>query len=334
MFGEKVVLSQFDRLIAELLTVADRAKRALILPVYVVGILGSLTAPEFIRHLKEIIVFISLEENGWSRDQQPALKDAINIACTKSMERKQEVLNLMCEMVTHPANYVRNCVVLIFSGLISLLNLGQITERILPALTTLAADPETTVRNASIQTFGTVALSNLEDKEIMTKTSDKLDSLLNDEKNRAAVIKVYTKLIPSVPAPFRDVHILPNILRITEKEHHLETRSADHKKLNQLIFESYRALNGCVIDEEAISRLILPGLMNIQAEAEPSYKQILDSMVHDMQNAIAHLDVKNHPENSGTGSMIPGRAFLSKVSTGWTMPSMSMGMGMPGRKKE
>ena len=83
------------------------------------GVLGSLSSQEFLRKLKEIIVYVSLEENGWVRDQQSALKEAINIACAKSMERKQEILNLMCDMVTHPANYVRSTVVLIFGALVN-----------------------------------------------------------------------------------------------------------------------------------------------------------------------------------------------------------------------
>jgi len=307
--------------------------------VYLVGILGSLTSNEFMRRLKEIIVFVSLEENGWSRDQQSALKDAIQIGCSKSMERKQEILNLMCDLVTHPANFVRSSVVLIFGGLISILNMEQIVKKVIPSLVTLAGDPETSVRTASIQTFGTVVLVNLEDKEIMDKISRQLSSLLEDEKNRIPVIKVYTKLIPSVPAPFRDQNILPRILQVAEKEYHSETRSADHKKLNQVIFESYRALNGCVIDEEAISHLILPGLLTIQADAEPSYKQMLDSMVHDMQAALGHLDTKTQPHHvdPNASNTASGKTFLSRVSTGWNMPSMaipSMSMGIPGRKKD
>ncbi len=92
-----------------------------------------------------------------------------------------------------------------------------------------------------------------------------------------------------------------------------------------------------VIDEEAIVHFILPGLQNIQGEAEPSYKHMLDSMINDMQTAIRHDDPKAKHEDTNTfntlnASNLMGKAF-SKVSSGWAMPSMSV-PGIPGRKKE
>ena len=82
------------------------------------GVLGSLGSPNFTNRLKELIVLISLEESGWTREQQGPLKESIHIACIKSGERKQEIVNLLCDLVVHPANYVRHCVVQILSGLV------------------------------------------------------------------------------------------------------------------------------------------------------------------------------------------------------------------------
>jgi len=291
--------------------------------------LGSLPSQDFIKHLKQLIAFISLEEAGWTRAEQDTLKESVILACSRSMERKQEILHLLYDFVVHPANYVRHCTVQILDALISILNSEEVSKNLLPALSTLGGDHDFAIRSSSIQAFGNVARANLEDSGILDTIGHQMISFLEDEKNRIPVIKVLTTLVPTVPASFRDKYILPNLLKVSEKEHFQETKSTEHKKVNQLLFESFRAFNGCVIDEDAIINYILPGLQNIQSDADQSYKPMLDSMVFDMQNAVKHEEIKPKHEESN----IMGKAFFSKVSQGWAMPSMSM-PGIPGRKKE
>ena len=45
----------------------------------------------------------------------------------------------------------------------------EVIRRVLPALITLAGDPDSIVKTASIQAFGNVALANAEDKAVSGK---------------------------------------------------------------------------------------------------------------------------------------------------------------------
>ncbi len=54
-----------------------QSKRFRLLPVYVTGVLTSLDEAELIKFLHELIVNISVEENGWDNSYLQVLKDVI-----------------------------------------------------------------------------------------------------------------------------------------------------------------------------------------------------------------------------------------------------------------
>lgn len=65
-----------------------------------------------------MIIKISLEEVGWSRNQQQMLTDAVIIMATKHAERRSGILNLLWDLVLHSANYVRLTVLIIFKAMV------------------------------------------------------------------------------------------------------------------------------------------------------------------------------------------------------------------------
>jgi len=299
----------------------EQSTRGKILPIYI-GILAGSDMPDFVPSLKELIVSMATQERGWLREQIPILKDSLRMIC-KSTSKTPQVLNLLWELIVHPANHVRSCIAILFNGIIPVLNPDEVVKKVLPALVTFSSDPDKTVRFSSLQALGNVAI-NVEDAQILEKIQVQFTSYLDDDSHatRYEVVKIFTRMIPTVQSRFRDQFILPKLVHLAQKNHQHKV-VPERNQLTQLLFESFRAFNGCLIDEDAIRDHIVPGLKILLSDAEtldPSYKSLIQSMITDMEAAIS--DEGGKPSLAKQASVQPSQGS----SYSWSFGLGNLGM--------
>jgi len=282
VFGENFGTITLKKLFEPYLSKDQRGK---VLPLYLAGVVAYSKKKDLSVYIKQILLNIALEESGWKRSHIVSLQDGIKLLC-KLTERKEEILNLLWELVVHTASSVRSAIVHLFEGLITVLHNEEIMKRILPALITLAADPDITVKIESIQALGILAI-NVEDTGVLDKIKLQLNVFMEEDNynSRTTITKVFTNMIPHIQAHFRDYYILPNIVTITEKN----AKTLDiHQRasLAQLLFESYRAYTGCLIDEESVNKHLLPGLKLLLRDADvmdPAYRTMISTMISEIE---------------------------------------------------
>lgn len=107
----------------------EQTIRGKMIPIYV-GILAGADVAEFVPNLKDLIVALATQAQGWLREQVPILKDTLRMIwylslrissylCSKSTNKTPQVLNLLWDLIVHPANFVRACVATLFNGIVS-----------------------------------------------------------------------------------------------------------------------------------------------------------------------------------------------------------------------
>jgi len=275
-----------------------------------VGVLARLKDSSLWQATKELVINISLEENGWGHQQLSNLKESIHLL--GKYADKNGLLNLLCDLVTHPANQVRACLASLFNGLISVLNADDVSHRVVPSLITLSSDPDKLVRSACIQAFGTVVIT-LEDQNVMDKIQHQLVSFISDGTHltKVEIAKTFTNIIPHVQAKYRDHFILPTLVDIVKKNSE-NTNTYQRGELAQFLFEAFRACNGCQIEEDITREYVLPGLKQLQYEAQfsdPTSKSMIVALITDMEGSkqAAPVESKVIPPTKSA-------AFLTKLN--------------------
>eukprot|EP01119_Soliformovum_irregulare_P008032 TRINITY_DN2078_c0_g1_i1.p1 TRINITY_DN2078_c0_g1~~TRINITY_DN2078_c0_g1_i1.p1 ORF type:complete len:1031 (-),score=374.94 TRINITY_DN2078_c0_g1_i1:82-2991(-) len=321
-FSEKIVKSHYEYLIQQ--TAQEFQTRGWLLPGYLLGILETGGPKEFAADLKELTICVALSEAGWSKDHHNSiLKESLCILCAKFPGRRDEVLNVMNEVRSHGSANVRACVASILTSLVSVVTAEQVSEKVLPCLEKLTGDGEKVVRLITIHALGTVAIT-VEDEKILEKISMQLDKFMEDASKESwlELSKVLGAMIPNVHPNFREQYIIPRLLTLTEKTAGA-AKSGGKSKILQALFESFRACNGTRPHDDTISKYILPGLTLIFPEAEPSYKTVLESMIHE------YNDILRKEDKSAQAPPV------AKPATGW-MPGMggiTMGMNIDLKSK-
>ena len=175
------------------------------MPFYIGGVIACVKKQKevFTGYLKELILNVSLEENGWKRTHKNALRDAVRLL--SKTDRKEETLLLLSDLVVHTASHVRSVIVALLDALVIVLHSEEVVKRVLPALVTLSADPDPAVRLEAIQALGLVAV-NVEDPIVLEKVKTQFESFIEDDSHnhRVTITKVFTNMIPHVQAHFRD----------------------------------------------------------------------------------------------------------------------------------
>jgi hypothetical protein len=203
--------------------------------------------------------------------------------------------------------------------LVNILAPNELSIRLLPALITLSNDVDKLVRLYSIKPLASVAaavsdeivrppssflfpsiffvlvcITNVLSFQLLEKINAQFELILDDPTHSIVleIIKAFTVLIPTVKARFRDNCILPKLYGLAEKNGE-NTVTNQRSDIGKSLFEAFRAFNGCHIGEEAISRYIIPGLKLLSSEGdylEPAHKTMINSMIRDMEAAVAESE--------------------------------------------
>eukprot|EP00026_Physarum_polycephalum_P000956 Phypoly_transcript_00957.p1 GENE.Phypoly_transcript_00957~~Phypoly_transcript_00957.p1 ORF type:complete len:1206 (+),score=208.49 Phypoly_transcript_00957:89-3706(+) len=269
------------------------SKRLLLLPVYLSGVLTSLDEAEIIKYLHELIVNISIEENGWGHHHLPVLKEIVGQLCVQSNFKSYVILDTLCDMVAHPSNQVRLCIVTLFNVVIPSAKIPELEGKILNALITLSNDPDTYVRTECIEPLANIVV-NCSSDEALDKLTGTFDMMMESDvhQNQMAVVQGLTNIIPHLTfkRQFRDFYILP--LLVEQAQRNSTNKNVDNRKrMASALFEAFRAFASASLSKEVIEDQVLPGLKLLVAETggiqvETSFRLMVQSMMQDMRNNI------------------------------------------------
>eukprot|EP01104_Vermistella_antarctica_P009958 TRINITY_DN2626_c0_g1_i1.p1 TRINITY_DN2626_c0_g1~~TRINITY_DN2626_c0_g1_i1.p1 ORF type:complete len:1221 (+),score=334.34 TRINITY_DN2626_c0_g1_i1:256-3918(+) len=289
-------------------------RRSLLLAIHVCGVLATLDMSDVVKYLHEVIVNVSLEEYGWSRNQLDEVRDTLSTLFERARQDSDDnvvaaIIELMWELVVHPATQVRAAISQLFKLLINVASSTQVVKRILPALITLSNDMDKVVRFHSVQPLGAVAVSVSED-QILEKVNTQFDLIMDDSSAAISgeVVLTFGQIIPNVKANFRDAYLLPKLVEMTKLNNHNKDTTG-RTEMAQRLFESYRAFNGCLLSAGVIRDGILPGLKYLLKDAsllDPSYKAMIQSMIKDMTAALKYAGNGEDDSTSGDGDEASG----------------------------
>jgi hypothetical protein len=180
------------------------------------------------------------------------------------------------------------------------LSASDFEGKLFPALVTFSADSSIHVRLATVKQLCNAA-KIVTQRPLVERIDTQFEQLLghNGHDILAEVLRQFTQLIPSSSASFRDMCILPKLIKAVEVNNANENREQRYEAC-RLVIDAYRAFNGCVITEETIQLYILPGLRLMQGNAaalEPSQVNIINRMITDMERAVGALPI---PKRQGT----------------------------------
>ncbi len=190
-------------------------KRERLVQFYLVGVLSHLKSEVLMGFLKELLMNIALGEKGWSTKSIQLLSDSVVMICQQSMEKKEQILNMLWDLVVNPSSEVRFVVIKVMQAMITILTHNELMNRVLPALVTMSSDPDRKVRMGTIKTFTHLA-SNTTDEAVLAKVAIPLESFLNDSNSKTVVetLNTLVPIIPNVSSKFRDsckYHVLVRV---------------------------------------------------------------------------------------------------------------------------
>eukprot|EP01117_Protostelium_nocturnum_P006703 TRINITY_DN2412_c0_g1_i3.p1 TRINITY_DN2412_c0_g1~~TRINITY_DN2412_c0_g1_i3.p1 ORF type:complete len:707 (+),score=218.17 TRINITY_DN2412_c0_g1_i3:407-2527(+) len=306
----------------------DKLKRGRVLPVYLVGIVGCLEEKELVACLRDLIVSISLEERGWSRDHTSALKESVKLLC-KNPELKSPILTLMCnQMATHKSPAIRMTIVTVLHATIPQWNTQELLQKVIPCLVILNSDSDRNIQSLSIQTFANLIM-NSPDSSVTAKVRSVLEPLCEDKNPsiRTDLAKTLSVAVPHANPELRDHFVLPK-LHLFAEDNGKNANNKERKEMAKHVFEGIRVLSGVKIEAETVISSVLPTLKLLLNEAdgfEPSYRTFLTQMMSEMESTLRNNSEEPTPRLS-SGS-ITTSATRSSAASSVAMFASKMGKG-------
>lgn len=273
-----------------------------LLPTYIVGVIASCDSSVMADFVRELVVSVGLNEKGWSSEHIPILHNSLSLSCRVGGELMDHVLSVLWNLCVHPAKTVRQIVVNLFSVLMDALDSNTISTRLMKALVTMSTDPERNVRISAIQGLGRLAL-NISAQGDLDRLGLQFDNFFAspDYEIRYEALKIYSQIIPKVETYFRDQYILKKLVKVGS-ENNLKSDQSDRKRTALLLFDCYRALNGCVLTRDAVSKYIIGGLEMLERDCHllnDSTHKTVNDMIRDMKRGL-DPNYGNEPKPNNT----------------------------------
>ncbi|XP_063062743.1 RAB11-binding protein RELCH homolog isoform X3 [Engraulis encrasicolus] len=215
------------------------------------------------------------------------------------------LLTVLWYGVVHTSALVRCTAARMFELLVKGVNETLVAQRVVPALITLASDPEISVRISTIPAFGTI-METVTQKELLERVKMQLASFLEDPQYQdqhslhMEIIKTFGRVGPNAEPRFRDEFVLPHLHKLA-LGNNVQTAESKRIDIATQLFEAYSALSCCFISEELMVNHFLPGLRCLRADMEhfsPEHEVILSSMIKECE-----LKVENRGVGEAQGSM-------------------------------
>ncbi|XP_069701255.1 RAB11-binding protein RELCH homolog [Periplaneta americana] len=285
-----------------------------LVPVYLIGVVASIqdqeASEELCAQLKHFLC--ALPVCGAPLD---SLDMSMRSLCKESFHQ-EPVLSALWEGVVHPRPLVRSAAAYLFVAAVGSIPEALVSTRVAPALVTLASDPDTSVRSATIPAFGTL-ITNTTLKEVQDKAYMQLQSFLSDPLTREnhpmllQLVATMGHIISACEAWFREEVILPQLAGIAAYALHMsnQTRKLD---LAVALVEAFSSAVYCTLSKQSISTALLPGLRYLEPISSQSLSSHHDTVQAMIKGAESRIEVQRPTERSGSISLAMATANVGQ----------------------
>lgn len=311
-FTRKAVAPKFVESMSSLQSRPKARSRVTIL--YTVAVVTGLDEKDVASHLRSLMLDVAMSQNGWTPDHFSTLQNAIQLLLEQFEDHKENVLQVMSELIVHEDARVRKLLIQLYSVLLTVLSTTDVTGRILPALITMANDSDINVRCDVIAIFGELTIM-MQDANTVGRITAQLESFIAESpkfKTVQQLIKTYGKILPSIPPGFRDSFVLKQLVRLSKYTAD-EEDSKRQKELAEGMFDTFRALNGMSIGRDALRNHVVPGLKHLQKVGEvlPTEKR---TIVNNMIGVMEQLTSGAAPPTATARASDPGTSQSSSAN--------------------
>ncbi|XP_054287320.1 RAB11-binding protein RELCH homolog [Macrosteles quadrilineatus] len=201
------------------------------------------------------------------------------------------VMAALWEGVVHPRAVVRSVTAAMFGHTVAHVGESMVTNRIVPALITLASDPEITVKTSTIPVFGKL-IEHSTTKEVEDKTYFQLQTLLSDPAARDShqtllqLVSTLGNVVTKCDSWFRDDVVVPQLaataayaLQLTNQSRKVDLASALVLAFNNAVY--------CSLSRNTITTALIPGLRYLEqvcGQSLPSHHQTVASMIQEAES--------------------------------------------------
>ncbi|KAK8722523.1 hypothetical protein OTU49_012251, partial [Cherax quadricarinatus] len=198
-----------------------------------------------------------------------AQPDALYVAVStllQSQRNQDSVLGALWSCVVHKSSMVRACSAGLWGIVVTSVEDAALGSRVVPALVTLATDPDIHVKASAVHPLATV-ITTTTNNEVLDKVWLQLETLCEDpsvmENLEFQLALARTCCLVAHTAHPRLLHqfLLPQLCRLAMDGHHGEEEAA---VLGGELLEAYSALTCCHLPDHVVAHFVLPPLMQLQ----------------------------------------------------------------------
>ncbi|XP_012223943.1 RAB11-binding protein RELCH homolog isoform X2 [Linepithema humile] len=269
----------------------DKKNMSLFLvPCYLV-ILSTLDSTEFANYFKQFLVVLSMNhEISW-------LQLAISILCT--YEHIQEhVLASLWDGVVHQRSIVRCATATLFGSAITYVSDQLINAKIVPAIVTLASDPEVGVRCNAISSLGRI-ITECKVREARDKARLTLETITKDPQGLSqtlatSLVSTFTFIAPTCPQNYIEDVIATQLSSIAS----FALQQSRKIELVNALVEAYSVLVYCPLSSQCVSGVVLPGLRHVETLVNQCLPQQKDTVRSLLREAESKQDLSKPAERT------------------------------------
>ncbi|KAF7407686.1 hypothetical protein HZH66_002223 [Vespula vulgaris] len=289
-----------------------------LIPAYLI-MLSTLNGVEVSKSIKQFLVVLSM-----SGISITSLQIAIIKLCAKE-EMQEHVLTGLWDGVVHQRSSVRCAVATLFGSIIAHTSDRLINGRIVPAIVTLASDPDITVKAAVIPPLGRL-ITECKVREARDKARLTLETIARESQNILSVlatplVSTLAYIAPSCPQSYIEDVIATQLTGITA------TAMQQNRKVDlcNALVEAYSVLVYCPLSNQCISGVILPGLRHLETLINQNLPQQRETVKSLLREAESHQDIVKPIERSS--SMSSGLSLsMATVNVGQGVEDMRQRM--------
>ncbi|KAK9503025.1 hypothetical protein O3M35_011679 [Rhynocoris fuscipes] len=284
-----------------------------IIPVYILGVLAPLQCceEELGQTVGRLVIMLGL-------CSAPMHSLHITIKKLATISRlSNTLLSALWQGVVHQRATVRCTTAELLIDTVPHCSEQIISSRIIPALVTLASDPDTSVRVSTLPVYALI-LENSNNKEVLDKTYLQVQTIINDNNviertsSLPIVITSIGKMAYHVEPTFRDEVLLLKLDHITRYSFDLENESKKSEIAATLV-DTFSNIIYLQISKSSISNILLPTLRLLETfcrEVLPSHHDTVSAMVREVETRIGSLTTSS-TASASTSSRVSSMPLTS-----------------------
>ncbi|XP_070166057.1 RAB11-binding protein RELCH homolog [Polyergus mexicanus] len=303
-------VTELEKLLTTLSTDKKNMNLTLI-PSYLV-ILSTLDPTEFANYLKQFLVVLSMSGTSISW-----LQIAASILYTR--EQIQEyVLASLWDGVVHQRSTVRCATAILFGSAIAHVADRLANAKIVPAIVTLASDPEVDVRCAAISSLGRI-ITECKVREARDKARLTLETIAKDPQELSqtlatSLVSTFAFIAPTCPQNYIEDIIATQLSTIAS----FALQHSRKIELVNALVEAYSVLVYCPLSSQCVSGIVLPGLRHLEILVNQCLPHQKDAVRSLLREAESKQDLSKPIE----------RTLSTSSGLSLSMATMNMGQGV------